>query len=109
MRQRDRKGEAAAPGRIDGVGTLELFGDAISTSLPDICAGLVKPIARTGAKRSAVLPDLPTIASSGIPGYDMTSRLAMFAPASTPKELDDTGASSKPITMPGGSRAACDV
>jgi tripartite-type tricarboxylate transporter receptor subunit TctC len=65
-------------------GNVQLMFDAISTSLPNIRAGLIKPIAWTGAKPSAVLPDLPTISASGIPGYDTTSWLAMFAPASTP-------------------------
>jgi tripartite-type tricarboxylate transporter receptor subunit TctC len=68
-------------------GNVQLMFDAISTSLPNIRAGLIKPIAWTGAKPSAVLPDLPTISASGIPGYDTTSWLAMFAPASTPDDI----------------------
>jgi tripartite-type tricarboxylate transporter receptor subunit TctC len=68
-------------------GNVQLMFDAISTSLPNIRAGLIKPIAWTGAAPSAVLPDLPTIAASGIPGYDTTSWLAMFAPASTPDDI----------------------
>jgi tripartite-type tricarboxylate transporter receptor subunit TctC len=68
-------------------GNVQLMFDAISTSLPNIRAGMIKPIAWTGAKPSAVLPDLPTVAASGIPGYDTTSWLAMFAPASTPPDI----------------------
>src|ERR1700742_3385488 len=68
-------------------GNVQLMFDAISTSLPNIKAGLIKPIAWTGAKPSVVLPNLPTIAASGIPGYDTTSWLAMFAPASTPDDI----------------------
>ena len=68
-------------------GNVQLMFDAISTSLPNIRAGLIKPLAWTGAKPSAVLPDLPTVAASGIPGYDTTSWLAMFAPASTPDDI----------------------
>jgi tripartite-type tricarboxylate transporter receptor subunit TctC len=68
-------------------GHVQLMFDAISTSLPNIKAGLIRPIAWTGAKPSAVLPDLPTIAASGLPDYDTTSWLAMFAPAGTPTDL----------------------
>jgi tripartite-type tricarboxylate transporter receptor subunit TctC len=80
--------KGTAPAMQDLIaGNVQLMFDAISTSLPNIRAGLIKPIAWTGAKPSAVLPDLPTIAASGIPGYDTTSWLAMFAPASTPPDI----------------------
>lgn len=68
-------------------GNVQIMFDAISTSLPNIKAGLIKPIAWTGAKPSPSLPDLPTISASGLPGYKTTSWLAMFAPAGTPPEL----------------------
>lgn len=68
-------------------GNIQIMFDAISTSLPNIKAGLIKPIAWTGAKPSPALPDLPTIGNSGLPGYDTTSWLAMFAPAGTPPEV----------------------
>lgn len=68
-------------------GNVQLMFDAISTSLPNIKAGLIKPIAWTGLKPSAVLPNLPTIDASGLPGYDTTSWLAMFAPAAVPNDL----------------------
>jgi tripartite-type tricarboxylate transporter receptor subunit TctC len=80
--------KGTAPAMQDLIaGNVQLMFDAISTSLPNIRAGLIKPIAWTGAKPSAVLPNLPTIAASGIPGYDTTSWLAMFAPASTPSDI----------------------
>jgi tripartite-type tricarboxylate transporter receptor subunit TctC len=80
--------KGTAPAMTDLIaGNVQLMFDAISTSLPNIRAGLIKPIAWTGAKPSAVLPNLPTIAASGIPGYDTTSWLAMFAPASTPSDI----------------------
>ena len=79
--------KGTAPAMTDLIaGNVQLMFDAISTSLPNIRAGLIKPIAWTGAKPSAVLPNLPTIAAS-IPGYDTTSWLAMFAPASTPSDI----------------------
>jgi tripartite-type tricarboxylate transporter receptor subunit TctC len=80
--------KGTAPAMQDLIaGNVQLMFDAISTSLPNIRAGLIKPIAWTGAKPSAVPPNLPTIAASGIPGYDTTSWLAMFAPASTPPDI----------------------
>ncbi|RYF35621.1 MAG: tripartite tricarboxylate transporter substrate binding protein [Comamonadaceae bacterium] len=80
------KGTAPAMQDLIG-GHVQLMFDAVSTSLPNIQAGLIKPIAWTGAKRSATLPDLPTIAESGVKGYESTSWLAMFAPAGTPPEI----------------------
>jgi tripartite-type tricarboxylate transporter receptor subunit TctC len=68
-------------------GHVQLMFDAISTSLPSIRSGSIKALAWTGAKRAAILPDLPTIAESGVPGYDTTSWLAMFAPAGTPDDI----------------------
>jgi tripartite-type tricarboxylate transporter receptor subunit TctC len=80
------KGTAPAMQDLIG-GHVQLMFDAISTSLPNIKAGLIKPLAWTGASRSPVLPDLPTIAESGVPGYASTSWLAMFAPAGTPQDI----------------------
>jgi len=68
-------------------GNIQIMFDAISTSLPNIKAGLIKPIAWTGAKPSPALPELPTIGDSGLPGYNTTSWLAMFAPAGVPPDL----------------------
>ncbi|MBC5765701.1 tripartite tricarboxylate transporter substrate binding protein [Ramlibacter albus] len=80
------KGTAPAMQDLIG-GHVQLMFDAISTSLPNIRAGLIKPIAWTGATRSPVLQDLPTIAEAGVPGYASTSWLAMFAPAGTPNDI----------------------
>ena len=48
-------------------------------------SGSLKPIAVTSLKRSALMPDLPTIAESGVPDYDLSGWIALFAPAGTPK------------------------
>jgi len=48
--------------------------------------GKVRAIATTSSKRSAALPDVPTIAESGFPGFEFGAWLAIFAPAGTPKE-----------------------
>ena len=47
-------------------------------------AGRLKPLAVTSAKPSALLPGLPTVAASGLPGYESVSIQGLFAPAKTP-------------------------
>lgn len=59
-----------------------------STSVvPHVKSGKLVPLAVTGAKRSQVLPDVPTIDESGLRGYEVTSWNAMFAPAGTPAPI----------------------
>lgn len=62
------------------------FGTAASVS-PHTKSGRLRGLAVTGGKRSAVLPDLPTIAESGLPGYEMLNWLGLFAPAGTPRAV----------------------
>jgi tripartite-type tricarboxylate transporter receptor subunit TctC len=50
-------------------------------------AGKVKALAVTGAKRSVLVPDLPTVAESGYPGFESTNWFGLFAPAATPKDI----------------------
>jgi len=64
------------------------FGTAASVS-PQTKAGRLRALAVTSGKRSAVLPDLPTIAEAGIPGYEMLNWLGLFAPAGTPRAIVD--------------------
>lgn len=56
-------------------------------AVPHVKAGRVRPIAVTTAKRSAVLPDTPTIAESGFPGFDDHTWFSFFAPAGTPPAI----------------------
>ncbi len=62
------------------------FGTAASVS-PHTKSGRLRGLAVTGGQRSAVLPDLPTIAESGVPGYEMLNWLGLFAPAGTPRAV----------------------
>ncbi|MGZ8197720.1 MAG: Bug family tripartite tricarboxylate transporter substrate binding protein [Burkholderiales bacterium] len=57
------------------------------SALPLVKAGRLKAIAVTGAKRTKLLPDLPTAAESGVPGYDVRGWFGMFAPARVPTEI----------------------
>jgi tripartite-type tricarboxylate transporter receptor subunit TctC len=59
------------------------------TPLPHIKSGKVVAIATTGAKRSATLPDVPTVAESGYPGYEALNWYAYLAPAKTPRNIVD--------------------
>ena len=70
-------------------GTLPVAFDNIATALPHIKAGKLRALAVTTAKRSSVAPDVPTFAESGLPGYELGSWQAVFAPAGTPKPIVD--------------------
>jgi tripartite-type tricarboxylate transporter receptor subunit TctC len=61
----------------------------LATSVQHIRAGRIKALAVTGARRISSLPAVPTIAESGIPGFDSTSWQGLFAPAGTPRGIVD--------------------
>ena len=65
-------------------GHIQMFFDLLPGSLPQISTGKVRAIANAGAKRPAALPDLPTVAEQGLPGFDSSSWVALVAPAKTP-------------------------
>ena len=62
------------------------FVDVI-TALPQAQAGRLRPIATSTAKRTSLMPQLPTIAESGLPGFESVTSFGMFAPAGTSKEI----------------------
>lgn len=59
------------------------------SALPHIKAGKIRALATTGIRRSAFLPNVPTVAESGFPGYDATNWYAYIAPSKTPREIID--------------------
>ena len=63
-----------------------LFGGT-SYMLPQVRAGRLRGIAVASAQRSALAPDIPTIAESGLPGFEATAWFGMWAPAKTPREI----------------------
>jgi len=58
-----------------------------TTATPQVKAGKLRALGSTGTKRSASLPDVPTIAEQGYPGYAATNWYAYVAPAKTPREI----------------------
>ena len=68
-------------------GTIQLSFENITTAYPQVKGGKVKALAVTSAKRSFVAPEVPTMAEAGLPGYDISSWQAMYAPAGTPREI----------------------
>ena len=80
------KGSAPAMTDLLGGQVQVMFSDA-PTALPQIRAGKVRALAVANLQRSPLLPELPTVAESGLPGYEAYSWAAFVAPAGTPKEI----------------------
>ena len=69
------------------IGDVHWMVGASISAMPLVKAGRIRALAVTSAKRTKALPDLPTIAESGVPGYDMVGWFGLFAPARTPKTI----------------------
>ena len=78
------KGSSGARTDVLG-GQVDLMFDAVPTMSEHIRAGKVKALGTTGTARSSVLPDVPTIAEAGVPGYEATIWLGLMAPKNTPR------------------------
>jgi tripartite-type tricarboxylate transporter receptor subunit TctC len=75
----------AGPAMNDLVGGhVQMFFDLMPASLPQIQGGKVRALANAGATRAFALPDLPTVAEQGLPGFDVSSWYGFVAPARTP-------------------------
>jgi tripartite-type tricarboxylate transporter receptor subunit TctC len=70
-------------------GQISLFFGDVSTALPPVRAGRLKGFAVSSLKPSPLAPDLPTIDSAGLKGYDLTAWFAAFVPAKTPRPVID--------------------
>ena len=68
-------------------GDTQLMFDNLANSTPQLKAGKLKALAVTTAKRSALAPELPTLAETGLPGFDIYTWWGFMAPAGTPKEI----------------------
>lgn len=74
-----------APALADTVaGHMMMMFDTLSTALPYVRAGRLRAIAVTGGERSPLLPEVPTVAESGLPGYEASVTICMLAPGATP-------------------------
>ena len=79
--------KGSAPSITDLIGgRVMLSMDSLVQSLPHIKSGRLKALAVLGPKRSALLPEVPTVAESGLPGYALTNWFGLLAPAATPAD-----------------------
>src|SRR4051794_19634179 len=70
-------------------GQIDMMFDSVPTMAPTIEGGRVKALGTSGKVRSPALPDVPTIAEAGVPGYDASIWIGLMAPAGTPKAIVD--------------------
>jgi tripartite-type tricarboxylate transporter receptor subunit TctC len=82
------KGAGAATAAVVG-GQVQLLFTSTGAAIPHIRSGRLKALGVTTAKRSHVLPDVPTIAETGFPGFRVDGWYALLAPANTPKPVID--------------------
>ena len=68
-------------------GQIQLMFDNMPSALPLAKEGKLRALGQTGPKRSSAAPDVPTVAEQGVPGFEVTSWFAIFAPAGTPKDI----------------------
>jgi tripartite-type tricarboxylate transporter receptor subunit TctC len=82
------KGSSGARTDILG-GQVQMMFDAITTMAGQARAGKVKALGTSGKARSAITPEIPTVAEAGVPGYEATIWLGLMAPAGTPRPVLD--------------------
>ncbi len=80
------KGSGPAMADLLG-GQVDYMFDSITSAKPHIKAGKLRALAVTTSKRSSALPDVPTVAEAGLPGYELLPWFGAFAPAGTPPEI----------------------
>jgi tripartite-type tricarboxylate transporter receptor subunit TctC len=80
--------KGSAPALNDLIaGQVSMMFDLVLTATPHVRSGAVRGLAVTGAQRSSALPGLPTVAESGIPGYEVSAWFGIFAPAGVPQPV----------------------
>jgi tripartite-type tricarboxylate transporter receptor subunit TctC len=80
--------KGGAPAMADLLaGQTQLMFDNLANALPQVKAGKLRALAVTSAKRAPAVPELPTIAESGLPGFDLTTWFGVFVPAGTAREI----------------------
>ncbi|WP_294771333.1 tripartite tricarboxylate transporter substrate binding protein [uncultured Rhodoferax sp.] len=82
--------KGSAPAIVDTIaGSTQFMFPSMFTAFPQVKGGKLRAIGIAGEKRSAAMPDLPTLAEQGISNVNMSQWYAMFAPAKTPKAIID--------------------
>ena len=80
--------KGSAPAIVDLIaGHVGVMTATILTGLPHVRSGRLRGLATSGAKRSAAVPELPTVAEAGVPGYEAAQWYGLLAPAHTPKDI----------------------
>ena len=82
------KGSAGVLADLIG-GQIVVTMDNMPPYVPQVKAGKIRALAVSPARRSPALPDVPTVAEAGVPGYDSGAWFGLVAPANTPKDLVD--------------------
>jgi len=80
-----KESSAARTGVLGG--QVEMMFDAVTVMNEHVKAGKVRALATSGSARSAVMPDVPTLAEAGVPGYDAVIWLGLMAPRGTPAPI----------------------
>jgi tripartite-type tricarboxylate transporter receptor subunit TctC len=82
--------KGSAPATVELLsGRIDLFFATVPTILPHVREGKLPVLAVTSARRSALFPDVPTMAEAGVPGFDITTWWGVLAPAGTPAAVVD--------------------
>jgi tripartite-type tricarboxylate transporter receptor subunit TctC len=80
--------KGGGPAMVDLIaGHVEIFVAVISTAVPQVKAGKARALAVTGTKRAVTLPDVPTVAETGLKGYEATNWYGYVAPPGTPRAI----------------------
>jgi tripartite-type tricarboxylate transporter receptor subunit TctC len=80
--------KGSGPALIDMIGgQVDVFFDQLSSSISHIQSGKLRAIAVTTLKRTAALPDVPTVSESGVPGFDASTVTGIVLPAATPRDI----------------------
>ena len=82
------KGSGPAVADLLG-GQVDSMFDSVTSAKTHVVSGKLRALAVTTAKRSRALPDVPTLAEAGVPGYDVSPWFAVFVPAGTPRPVID--------------------
>ena len=80
--------KGVAPAATDLIsGNIQMMSGDLSTLMPHVRSGRMRPLAVTSARRSSLLPDMPTVAEAGVPGYEAIGWFGVLVPAGTPAAI----------------------